>query len=141
MINLDLLRDKVEQFTSHLEKFHINPDTRYHSSVYENLKNVYIIECSKQRSAIETYFVIARIIKIEGSGTDADTWIKDFSDLYFGWDAESGITTKKNMYKEKDGYLWAVTSRAIFKANEQQIIKLMNFLKYELVQLAFANET
>lgn len=137
MIDLRSLERKIEQFTNSLKRFHIDPDKKYHSSEYNNLKNVYAIECLNKESSIEKYLIIAKITKIEGSGDIVDAWMKDLSDLYFGWDAESGATVKENMYKEPYGYLWAVSSDNLYQTNEREIIKLMNFLKYELVQLAF----
>jgi len=136
-MDMNLLARKVERAASNLERFYISKDTTYHSSVYKDLKNVYAIEATVA-SYIETYLVIAKVYYIEGSGTVADAFMKDLSDLYFGWDEESGIVKKKDMYHEKGkGYLWAVSNKGLYKATPEQITKLMISLSHDLVKLSF----
>jgi hypothetical protein len=136
-MDMNLLARKVERAASNLERFYISKDTKYHSAVYKDLKNVYAIECATG-SSIESYMVIAKVYYIEGSGTVADAFMKDLSDLYFGWDEESGIVKKADMYYDKKhGWLWAVGNKGLYKATPEQITKLMITLSHDLVKLSF----
>jgi hypothetical protein len=138
-MDMKLLARKVEQAASNLRRFYISTDTTYHSATYKDLKNVYAIECATG-STIETYLVIAKVYYVEGSGTVADAFMKDLSDLYFGWDEESGIVKEMDMYHEKNkGYLWAVSNKGLYSATPEQITKLIISLSHDLVKLSFEN--
>ena len=142
MFNKQDLQHKVKDLVQKLglEQFRISSDPVYHSSLYENLKDVYAIECTLgEKKGIEGYLIIAKISTIEGSGIDADAWMKNLSDLYFGWDAETGgVVKEKDMYYVKNrGWLWAVSSKALYRAKPSQITQLINNLTHDLIQLSF----